>query len=66
MRLPQTTTEARLLIQADLQVGRNWLGMESPDRGSVSETFDGRQASKDQITICSQPCNTKIHEPRDS
>ena len=62
----RTTTEARLLIQADFQAGRNWLGMESPDRGSVSETFDGRQASRGQITICSQPCNTKIHEPRDS
>ena len=66
MRLPQTTTEARLLIQTDFQVGRNWLGMLSPDRGSASDMFDGRQASKGQITLCSQPCNTKIHEPRDS
>lgn len=37
-----------------------------PDRGSASNMFDGRQASKGQITLCSQPCNTKIHEPRDS
>ena len=26
----RTTTEARLLIQTDFQVGRNWLGMEKP------------------------------------
>ena len=45
MRLPQTTTEARLLIQTDFQVGRKWLGILSRDRGSASDMFDGRQAS---------------------
>ena len=64
MRLPQNNNRS---APADTErfSSRQKLARHGKAR-SASETFDGRQASREQITICSQPCNTEIHEPRDS